>query len=219
MAVAEKAHHAQTPKEKCFQAAVDKLQEHRRRQGKETPKIDHQRGWTKQMGGEQWRPEPLESTFGRIMGSIRKTLRILDGLQLPEPDRWPTGQVRFPDLTVTGADGKRVVVDTKFDRKNGTRDQWGTNDGKFSRQDQRADYNEMNKQETGRGDQDLSLDADTCKCGPEPQPEYELSSRSLPHPDIYVSPVPVPGSALPAIPSWVPAPMPAPIPPMRLPIP
>jgi hypothetical protein len=212
MADTEKTHHAQTPKEKCFQAAVDKLQEYQRKRGVETPKIDHQRGWTKQMEGQQWRPEPVESTFGRIMGSIAKTLRILGDLQLPEPDRWPTGQVRFPDLTVTGPDGKRVVVDTKFDRKDGSRDQWGKKKGQHSRNDQKRDYNDINKQETARDNQDLSLDADTCKCGPEPQPVYELTPRPLPQSEFFLSPLPGALPALPAVPTWTPSPMPIAIP-------
>jgi len=73
-------------------------------------------------------------------------------------------QIRFPDITVVRPDGKKVVIDCKFDRKDGSRDQWGTKPGVGSGQDQKQDYNDINKQEIGASDQSLSIDADVCKC-------------------------------------------------------
>jgi hypothetical protein len=192
------AHHSQTPKEKCFQSAVEELTAHRERMGKETPTIDHQRGWTQNRDTQQWRPEPNESTFGRIMGSIAKTLRIMAGNAPAEEGRWPTGQPRFPDVTVTTPDGKSVVVDTKFDRPSGGRDEWGTKPGQYSNQDQRTDYNEMNKQQTGKENQDLSLDPDNCKCSEDPSPVEEVDPALAPDGQFFV--VPFGQGALPAVP-------------------
>ena len=190
--------HAQGPKEQCFESAVDELKKHRERQGKTTPEIDHQRGWTQNQETGQWRPEPVESTFGKIMGSIAKTFRILTGQQAAEPGRWPTAQPRFPDVTVQTPSGKPVAVDLKFDRPSGGRDSWGQKPGAFSGNDQRTDYNEMNEQQTGKKDLDLSLDPDTCKCGEDPQPVEELDPSLAPDGQIY--PVPFGEGQLPALP-------------------
>jgi hypothetical protein len=166
--------HTQTPKEQCFQSAMDELKKVRDQQGKTTPKIDYQRPWT-QNDSEgplkgQWRPEPEESTWGKIMGSIAKTARLIDEYLDPSKDpatgndRWPTGQPRFPDTTVTGADGKSVPIEQKYDRDSGGRDQWGTQNGQQSGKNQLEDYNEMTKQQTGRENQALALDPDSCEC-------------------------------------------------------
>jgi hypothetical protein len=116
------------------------------------------------------------------MGSVAKTIRIALGLQDPEDGRWATGQPRFPDVTVTGSDGKSVVVDTKFDRPSGGRDSWGEEKGKYTGQTQREDYNDMNEQETGKKDQDLSLDPDVCKCAEDPAPVEEVDPALAPVP-------------------------------------
>jgi hypothetical protein len=203
--------HAQTPKEECFEAAVEELREHRDRMGKKTPEIDHQRAWTQNRDTGQWRPEARETTFGRIMGSLAKTVRIILGQQPAEPGRWPTGQPRFPDVTVNMDNGQKVVVDTKFDRPSGGRDSWNNNPGSVSGNDQRTDYNKMNEQQTGKKDQDLSLDADTCKCGEDPSPVEEMDPALAPAGQLYFTPIP--GAApLPSLPSLPPLPAPAPMP-------
>ncbi len=201
--------HSQTPKEACFESAVNELTEHRERMGKPTPKIDHQRGWTQNMETKQWRPEPEQSTFGKIMGSIKKTFRIITGQQAEEPGRWPTGQPRFPDVTVTTPEGKTIAVDTKFDRPSGGRDQWNDKPGKYSGNDQKTDYNEMNEQATKKKDLDLSLDADSCECNEDPSPVEEVDPALAPDGQFYVAPFGE--GALPSLPE-LPALEPMPIP-------
>lgn len=61
------------------------------------------------------------------MGSIAKTARLMEDCIDPSKDpetgadRRPTGQPRFPDTTVTPADGKSVPFEQKYDRDSGGR--------------------------------------------------------------------------------------------------
>lgn len=77
-----------------------------------------------------------------------------------------TQQVRIPDLTVNDG-GRRSVIDLKFDRPSGGRDDWRTKPGPINGQDQKQDYNDINRQlndgNSQHGD-DPKMDADTCKC-------------------------------------------------------
>jgi hypothetical protein len=175
-------HHAQTPKEACFEAATEALFELRRRRNMPDIEVDHQRAWTKSLSTGVWRPESASRSFGEIIGSMLKTLRLRD--EPPDAEqseqaetRWDTGQIRIPDVTVKRPDGSYAVIDTKFDRADGTRDTWGTAKGAVSGKDQREDYNEINEQQTGMPNQNLSLDADVCQCPPRNKPPQQVSEE------------------------------------------
>ncbi len=200
--------HAQTNKEACFEKAVDTLKDHRERMGKPTPEIDHQRPWTQNRDTGEWRPEPTETTWGKIMGSIKKTIRILTNQQGPEPGRWPTGQPRFPDATATGTNGKSVPVDLKFDRPSGGTDTWGKDPGSINGKTQQEDYNEMVKQQTGREDQNLSLDPKSCDCPEDPAPVEEVDPALAPSGQFYLAPQEGALPEMPSMPELAPEPLP-----------
>jgi hypothetical protein len=135
------------------------LQEVRRWRGQPTPEIGHQELWKRDEITKQWNHEP--PSFPRSIQNV-----INDALGIDDPP----GQRRYPDVTLCCVKPNpdkppcKVVIDLKFDRPSGGRDSWGTTPGKYSKQDQRRDYNDINEQCTGKKDLDLALDADVCEC-------------------------------------------------------
>jgi len=208
------------PKEECFESATEALRRRAERQGKEPPELDHKQPWEQAYGDGSW--SAVNKTWHHAMNSVVKTYNQIAQKLGIDPAR-PT-QVRFPDVTVTTPSGKQVVVDCKFDRPSGGRDSWGSNPG-MNGKTQLEDYNDINKQNTGKGDQGLSLDADVCKCGPEGSPEsqpvYDDSVVTDPA-SPYYSPlgVPVPPTPLsPGVGAPVPQAPQVPQLPPRIPIP
>jgi hypothetical protein len=181
-----------TAKEKCFQDAVDKLNEGREAQGK--PKIDYkwEQGWIRDANGT-W----SESSWTRtLIYSIQKTLRILDGTQAPRADGTPNPiQFRKPDVTLTRPDGSKVVLDTKFTGADGKPDPWRTDQG-TSGTVQKDDYEDINKQ-TKNDVGEPKLDKNTCKCDGRKQ---ETEKVRVPVPvtefggQLFFMPLPAPGT-------------------------
>jgi hypothetical protein len=195
-----------TEKEKCFETAVEELQDLRKRQRREPPEVEHQHEWTRDHGGN-WAPTNVGLD---IIYSILKTLKLIkaeqnggDPVDLARPR-----QVRYPDVTVTKPDGTKVVVDAKFDRPSGGTDNWQKKIG-MGGKDQRMDYNDINKQQQGEDvKEDLALSAKSCECEADPQPEYEIDPQAAADPQFYVAPSSLSLPAMPGLPSFSPAPIP-----------
>lgn len=150
-------------KEQCFKDALAKYQD---ATGKNLD-VEFEKQWVKDANG-QWGPRADDGPIAKLFNSIKKTLRILSGSEDPRPDGSANPvQLRRPDMTITTKDGKQIVVDNKFTGKDGKPDPWRT--GGQSGSDQRGDYNDINKQNGGNG-QDLNLNKDVCKCDGDPQP-------------------------------------------------
>src|SRR5262245_39132906 len=120
-------------KEKCFEEAVDKLNEARGARGQEKLGVQHRKTWIRDFAGN-WEQAPWSF---ELMGKVKKAWRIVNGLLNGDPDYddvpAPTGdtpaQWRTPDVTLTRPGGQRVVLDTKFDRPAGGRDTPGRKPG------------------------------------------------------------------------------------------
>jgi hypothetical protein len=185
-----------TPKEQCFQDAVSKYQD---ATGKDLG-LKFEQPWVKGADGQWSAPN---RNWWALVNSLQKFRRWLSG----DPDTPVPGSVRNlrrPDITMDGPNGKPMVVDLKFTDKNGNPDEWHPG--------QEDAYKEINKQNQGDDADAISLDKNSCKCDGEPQPEevadpaFSLSPFFLPLP----SPGGVPVPALPPI--TIPEPIPIPIP-------
>ncbi|KYF65099.1 hypothetical protein BE11_29810 [Sorangium cellulosum] len=196
-------------KEQCFKDALAKYKES---SGKDV-NVDFEKQWVKDGVTGKWAPRADEGPIQKLFNSIKKTLRIRNGDEDPRPPGSANPvQLRRPDMTVTTKDGRQIVIDNKFTGKDGKPDGWRP--GGQSGSDQRGDYNEINKQNGGKG-QDLNLNKDVCKCNGEPQPVEVWK----PVPGLSTNPNLVPFVPLPA-PGGLPAlpPMPA-LPPIAPPVP
>src|SRR5262249_34769971 len=148
-----------TAKEKCFRDAVDKLNEGREARGQKKIDIEHERGWLRDANGS-WKPATWTQD---LWYSIKKTLRIQDGVQEPRAPGAPNPiQYRKPDITLTKPDGSKLVLDNKFTDADGKPDPWRTQPG-MSGSKQRDDYEDINKQEKNDVGEP-KLDKNTCKC-------------------------------------------------------
>ncbi|XXY48658.1 hypothetical protein WME91_52510 [Sorangium sp. So ce269] len=151
-------------KEQCFKDALAKYKES---SGKDV-KVDFEKQWVKDGVTGQWAPRADDGAIQQLFNSIKKTLRILRGTADPRPPGSANPvQLRRPDMTVTTKDGRQLVIDNKFTGKDGKPDPWRS--GGQSGSDQRGDYNDINRQNGGKG-QDLNLNKDVCKCNGDPQP-------------------------------------------------
>lgn len=197
-------------KEKCFQKAVDRINEGREARGQGKIPVEHERGWIRD-ADKSWRPA---SWYRGLWYSIRKTLRIKKGLQ----DERPPGslnpeQYRRPDITLTRENGSKVVLDTKFTNAQGKPDGWRT--GGMSGTDQRPDYEDINRNQ-GNDIGEPKLDKDNCDCGkrkletdvvrvpaPALQPGNQLYFAPLPAPGGIPLPAPAPGGLGVPVPQFV----------------
>jgi hypothetical protein len=185
-----------TPKEQCFQDAVDAWEQ---ATGKGL-NIDFEQPWIKDAAGT-W--ERGNRTWWALVNSWRKTLRWI-GSEAEEPGT--VRGLRRPDITMPGANGKDMVVDLKFTDKNGNPDPW--------RKGQKDAYRDINKQNQGGDSDAIGLDKESCGCKGEPEKEPVADPFALPQPGMYFVPVPVPGGLL--GPATAPAPTTIPL---RFPIP
>jgi hypothetical protein len=201
----------QSPKEVCFNTAVETLQALREQAGNPLPyRIDTQMPWTKNFAaaGNRWLPVPGPfKKWYYIYGYLKNKLGA---------GHW---QVRYPDATITYNDGSRQVLDCKFTRGDGSPDRWGTTAGKYSSRTQLRDYTEINAEQGHPTIGPPELSRVSCQCD-EKEKKKELKPREIPIPELapgtYFMPVPAPGGL--RLPGGAPAPAPVRIP-LRLPIP
>ena len=196
---------AQGPKAVCFNTAIETLQALREQAGNPLPyKITTQMPWTKNffpLG--KWQPVeagPFKKWY-YIYGYLKNKLG---------PGQW---QVRYPDATITYADGSRQIYDTKFPG-----DSWRDDTlGRYSRRPQLDDYNEINREQGHPTIGAPELSRASCQCD-EKEKQKQLKPREIEIPEFapgtYFMPVPAPGR----LPSTVPQVPPVRIP-LRLPIP
>lgn len=195
-------------KEQCFKDALAKYKD---KSGKDVD-VEFEKQWVKDGVTGKWSPRSDEGSIAKLFNSIRKSLRIFGGEAEPRPPGSANPvQLRRPDITATTKDGRQIVIDNKFTGKDGRPDPWGN--GGQSGSDQRPDYNEINKQNGGKGE-DLNLNKDVCKCQGEPQ-QVEVWK---PVPGLSTDPFMVPFMPLPA-PGGLPAPALPEVPPIFEPIP
>jgi hypothetical protein len=163
-------------KEVCFKEALETYQE----KVKDLGVRDHQQ-WIQDLNGE-WHALEKETAMGRLMGWFKRTQRFEEEGTLGEIENMSKPyirQFRIPDFTVR-ANGKTLVIDNKFMDADCTKDEWGKKPG-LNGNNQRQDYNDINKKNNPGDDkvQDLSLDKDICQCQGEPQSQDAPS----PNPD------------------------------------
>lgn len=184
-------------KDNCFEEATRAYED---ATGKKLG-VEFQRPWVVDRAGN-WAEVPEESTFGKIMGSILKTLRIENGDQLPRAPGVPNPvAVRYPDVTMTQPDGTKIVIDNKFTGADGKPDPWRPQVNSETGSTQQKDYNAINQQNT-KGDpnaKDLTLDKNTCNCG-EGDPPGETVPVLVPSPFPGFLPMPAPGTTVPGLP-------------------
>jgi hypothetical protein len=190
-------------KDQCF---ADAIRAYEDATGKDL-KIEFEQPWVQDVDGTWSRPN---KTWWNIVNGVRKTWRWLMGDESaarPDGSSLPN-QVRRPDFTVEGPDGKPIVVDNKFTDANGKEDPWRTQPGQGNGKTQQEDYNDINRQ-NNPGDkppQDMKLSKEECKCDGEPEKE----TVPVTVPSYGLVPVPLPEG----VPGFAPAPGVAPVEPM-----
>lgn len=194
-------------KDKCFERAVEKINEGREAKGQKKINIEHEAGWIR----DRFTGWNKESWYGKLWNSIKKTFRIKNRLE-PD-DRAARGapspeQYRQPDCTLTLDDNSKVVIDCKFTDANGRPDEWGTKPGMGGRT-QEPDYRDINKSQ-GNDIGEPKLDKNNCECGKRKleTEEIRVTEPALqPENRFYFAPMPGSPVPLPA-PGVAPAPLP-----------
>ncbi|HTT70281.1 MAG TPA: hypothetical protein VMG32_03580 [Anaeromyxobacteraceae bacterium] len=191
-----------SPKEKCFRKALDKINEGREAKGERPLDVANEQGWIRD-AEKGWQPAPW---YRELWYSIRKTMRIQNGLQDPRPPGAANPeQFRKPDLTLTREDGSKAVIDTKFTDADGKPDGWRTEEG-MGGKTQQEDYQDINRQQ-GNDIGEPKLDKDNCDCGKRKLETETVEVRVpalQPGNSLFFAPLPAPGG--------VPMPAPAPTP-------
>jgi len=186
-------------KEKCFGEALEAYNEaHRQKTGHKLD-IKYKQPWVQDTVTGAWRME--DRGFWAGVNSMLKTFaNKLD----PSKPPGSAVQVREPDITITTDEGT-WVVDNKFSRADGSKDDWGKDRGAGNRNTQRQDYDSINRQYHPDEEQaqDLKLDRDTCNCKGEPAKEMV----EIPYPAFMFEPhlffMPVPHGSLGTLPGWL----------------
>jgi hypothetical protein len=199
-----------SPKDKCFEAAIDAYQEFREEAGSPWKvEISHQTPWVRDpLAPSESRWTPVTHVFKEwyhIYGYAKRKFGFAKT------------QVRYPDVTVKMQDGSHLVLDNKFTNGKGEIDGWRTKRNEYSRTTQQKDYEDINRQQ-GHDIGVPSLDKDKCKCD-ERQKKRQLEPRTVPVPDPayqfnqyfmpYVGPAPR------TVPQFGPAPVRMPVPVLR----
>ncbi|MEL7090409.1 MAG: tail fiber domain-containing protein [Pseudomonadota bacterium] len=187
-------------KEKCFEEAAKEYED---ATGKDLG-LKYQQPWRQNVDGS-WTQEPRGFWAG--VNSMRKWV-------MGNGHAGSAVQVRRPDLTVND----NTVVDLKFTRADGSKDNWGTRSGQGNGNTQKTDYNDINSQNNPDFDNDdPKIDADTCGCKggqAEPARVGVPVTNPMGAPGLYFMPMPAPGvgiPVLPPVPSFGPlAPLPVP---------
>lgn len=158
-------------KEQCFDDAMEDFNDATEEGGGKPIDIDFQKTWVEQPAG--WVQAPDVNHWWQFWEWYKKNIQ---------------GQIRRPDITMKGPDGKTLVVDKKFTRADGSVDDWGKVPGKKNGNTQKPDYNSINKQNNpGNAEaQDLALTPESCNCKGEGQPQEApaLSPVLVPIPSI-----------------------------------
>jgi hypothetical protein len=199
----------QSPKAVCFNTAVETLQALREQAGNPLPyRIDTQMPWCKSFASAgRW--SPVEAGPFKKWYYIYGYLKNKFGSSLM--------QVRYPDATITYGNGSRQVYDTKFTQGSGRPDTWGTAAGKYSRQTQLQDYQEINREQGHPTAGAPELSRQSCQCD-EKEKKKELKPREIEIPQMvpgpFFMPIPAPGGlpqltvpSMPGIPIRIPVPV------------